>query len=246
MSYHSGIDSISSSGVKMLVNKTPAHFHQRYAEGAPEAVSRPLVFGSVFHAFVLEGEAVCRSLYGTAPAHPGTAKYAAWLSNEECLYGGLKEEDWAEIQLMQAGMLANEEIKALLDMPAIIEQRFDWTDKEYDVQCKIKPDFLARDGSVMLDIKTTADATNYGIHTAVRRYDYDLSAAMYLRAIEAIEGITPRWGWIFIEKGTRLPRLVWASDETIETGSAKLERGLSIYSECMKSGKWPGYETLNL
>ena len=39
MSYHSGIDSISSSGVKMLVNKTPAHFHQRYAEGAPEAVS---------------------------------------------------------------------------------------------------------------------------------------------------------------------------------------------------------------
>lgn len=244
--YHGGIDSISSSGVKMLVNKTPAHFHQHYAQGMQAPVSRPLVFGSAFHALVLEGEAVCRHLYGVAPAHPGTAKYTAWLANEERLEGGLKQEDWDEMFLMQKGLLANKEIRELLDAPGIVEQRFDWTDSEYEVQCKIKPDFLATDGSVMLDVKTIADATNYGIHSSVRRFDYDLSAAMYLRGIEACEGMTPRWGWVFIEKGSRLPRLVWASDETIETGNAKLERGLSTYSACMKSGYWPGYETLNL
>jgi hypothetical protein len=40
--------------------------------------------------------------------------------------------------------------------------------------------------------------------------------------------------------------MVWASDEIIENGNAKLERGLAVYADCIESGRWPGYETLNL
>lgn len=246
MSYHQGIDSISSSGVKMLINKTPAHFHLRYAEGAPEPVTRPLVFGSAFHALVLEGEAVCRAQYGVAPAHPGTAKYWAWLSNEDTLEGGVKQEDWDEMQRMRDALMKHSEINALLGQAALIEERMDWIDEDHLVNCKIKPDFLARDGSVMIDLKTTVDASNHGVYSAVRRYDYDLSAAMYLRGVSAVHGMTPQWGWVFIEKGTRIPRLVWASDEPISTGNDKLNHGLGIYADCLKSGTWPGYETLNL
>ncbi len=246
MSYHQGIDSISSTGVKMIINKTPAHFYQRYAEGAPDQVTRPLVFGSAFHALVLEGEAVCRKNFGLAPSHPGTAKYAAWVANEESFEGGLKQEDWDEMLRMRDGLYADDEIAKMLTQDAIIERRIDWVDAEHDVNCKVKPDWLAADHSVMIDLKTTSNATNYGIHTAIRRYDYDLSAAMYLRGVESIEGVSPKWGWMFIEKGSYLPRMVWASDQVIADGTAKLERGLSLYSQCMKSGKWPGYETLNL
>ena len=244
MSYHQGIDSISSSGVKMLINKTPAHFYRRYGLGAPEEVSRPLVFGSAFHAMVLEGEAVCKGLYGDAPAHPGTAKYAAWLEQSSHLAGGLKPDDWREIKFMQQALADDVEIAKLLAMPAKIEERIDFTDDETGMACKIKPDFLANDGSVMLDLKTTADATERGIYQSVRRFDYDLSAAMYLRGVEAALGVTPRWGWVFVEKVTHLPRLVWASDETIETGNAKLDKGLAIYRDCAEVKSWPGYETI--
>jgi hypothetical protein len=245
MNYHRGIDSISSSGVKLIINKTPAHFHQRYAEGAPEPVSRALVFGSAFHALVLEGEAACRQRYGFAPAHPGTAKYSQWLANEE-FAGGLKQDDWDEMFRMRDGVYADSDVAAILAEDALVERRIDWVDLATGANCKAKPDWLASDHSVMIDLKTTTDASNYGIHTAIRRYDYDLSAAMYVRAVESVHGVSPKWGWLFVEKESCLPRLVWASDETLEAGNAKLERGLALYADCIESGRWPGYETLNL
>lgn len=240
-SYHTGTNRISSSGVKIIRDKSPAHYYARYSGGATETYSRPLVFGQALHCLVLEGQAEFDKSFGVAPAHPGTKKYEEW-KKQTYLLGGLKPEDMSQVmRLRDALYLPGSESARLLKMESTNETAIKWKNQATGAPCKAMPDFLADNGSIMLDLKSTADASIQGIKSSIRRYSYDLSAAMYLEGVEAVYGMTPRWGWLFVEKETFATRIVWASDLTIETGKAKLDNGLATYAECLAEEYWPGY-----
>jgi len=58
---------------------------------------------------------------------------------------------------------------------------------------KCRPDAWRRDIGLVADLKTTTDASPEAFARAVERYHYDLSAALYMRGVEAVTGERPRY-----------------------------------------------------
>ena len=120
-SYHSGIDRISSSGLKLLLNKSPAHYYAKYAEAQEEAPTRAKVLGSLVHAIILEGEDVATERFGVATHNPGTKGYATWMSENEGLEGGLKVEDWDVAKRMRDSLYSLNDFRSLIEQKGVAE-----------------------------------------------------------------------------------------------------------------------------
>lgn len=242
MEYHKGIERISSSGLKMILRQSPAHFFHRYGLGIEQEQTTALLMGQLVHALVLEGDEAARARYGVAPANPGTKKYADWLEESRGLVGGLKGDDWDEAYAIRDAVLSDPVIAGLLSAKGVTEQAIEWVDPITGAACKAKPDWLAADASLCIDLKTSSNASFPSFANTVRFYDYDLSASFYLDGIEATAKTTPEWLWVVVEKAPPYATAVYAvSSETLDEGSRKASQALATYAACMKTRSWPGY-----
>jgi hypothetical protein len=240
--YHSGIDRISSSGLKLLLNKSPAHFHAKYTDVVPETPTRPKVLGSVVHAVILEGEDVAIKRYGVSDHNPGTKGYAAWLAENEGLEGGLKPDDWDVVRRMRDSLYSINDFRSLIEQKGVSEQAIEWTDPITGAKCKAKPDWLADDASLMIDLKTARDGSEWGFSRAVRSYQYDLSAALYVNGVDMVRGTTPGWLWVVVENDAPYAASIYEiRPDTMQQGESKVYQALDIYTKCLAEGLWPSY-----
>ena len=53
--YHNDITRVSKSGLDQI-NKTPRHYQHRYFDGGKTKPTKPMLFGSAFHSYILERE----------------------------------------------------------------------------------------------------------------------------------------------------------------------------------------------
>lgn len=240
--YHSGIKRVSSSGLKLLLNKSPAHYYAKYAEAVPDLPTRPKVLGSVTHALILEGEEVACKRYGVAPANPGTKGYDAWMAEQEGIEGGLKPEDWDVVKRMRDSLYGIKDFRSMLETAGTAEKAIEWTDPITGAACKCKPDWIADNSTLMIDLKTARDGGLRGFQRAIRTFDYDLSAAFYLQGAEMARDQIPGWLWVVVEnEPPYAPAIYEISNDTLFTGEAKVYEALEIYTECLRDNAWPSY-----
>jgi exodeoxyribonuclease VIII len=64
------------------------------------------------------------------------------------------------------------------------EQSFFCTDSETGLELKARPDFILDDYSLILDLKTTADASPNGFQSSIAKFRYFVQASHYLDVIE--------------------------------------------------------------
>lgn len=96
---------------------------------------------------------------------------------------------------------------------------------------------------ILVDYKTTSDASDDGIRSSVARYGYHQQAAWYCAGVRAL-GLSddPAFLFIFQEKEPPyLARVVELDRPAMEYGEQRNRRALEIYRECVESGRWPGY-----
>ncbi len=67
------------------------------------------------------------------------------------------------------------------------EESFFWQDPETGLACKCRPDYLRTD-RILLDIKTTENASLEEFSRTLLKYNYHLSAAHYLDGVSAVTG----------------------------------------------------------
>jgi len=107
---------------------------------------------------------------------------------------------------------------------------------------KIKPDYRRFDG-ILVDLKTTVDASPLGFAKSVANYNYHVQAAYYLDIANAIGPENYHsFAWIAVEKEPPYACAVYVADgDSIELGRKKYKRALNIYNAAKKSGEWTGY-----
>lgn len=120
------------------------------------------------------------------------------------------------------------------------EKILTWTDGETGVECKGRLDVLMPD--MIIDYKTTVNASTDAFMREALRYGYDLQAAMYMEAARA-NGCNPK-AFIFIAQEKEAPYLI----NILNAGDAFIDRGMWImrdllktYKECRDTDTWPGY-----
>ncbi len=124
------------------------------------------------------------------------------------------------------------------------EQSIFWTDKETGVKCKGRLDWLANGdvSSVILDLKSTQDASPEGFQRSISKYRYHVQAAMYLDGTKEL-GFDPD-AFIFAAWEKHSPyasALYYATPEMLEIGRKEYKRLLKIYAKCLETDKWEGY-----
>lgn len=241
MSEYLAAEGISKSGLDQL-SKSPAHY-QAWLKEKPEPTAA-MIFGSAVHCALLEPHRFPGS-YVQAPeierrSNAGKAAYADW---ERANAGKmvLSQDQMETIRGMQDAFNSHPLVSGVLRW-AQIERCAFWRDEETNVLCKSRPDIVTSNGLV-IDLKTTADASKEAFARDSWKYRYHVQAAMYLEGVTSVLGkLHSDFLFIAVEKEAPYAISVYAAEPVFLTiGRDQMRAGLQRYAECNSRNEWHGY-----
>lgn len=263
--YHA-IPAMSAGGLKRM-RSSPAHFFgmqldpDRPPPGEPSAAMKN---GTLVHCCIFEPGQV-RERYVVMPENapkrptavqrnakkpsPETADAIAWWDEFEAKHKGAEVIDLAQ---MAAALRQAANLRALPEIGQLLskgqgEASVFWRDPITGELCKCRPDWLSpagADGLIVLDGKTTADASPAGFARTCWNMDYPLQAAWYADGIAAALGKTVH-GFVFgvVESAWPHPAAAYMLDDEVMAWARRENRRLlDTYAECKKAGRWPAYD----
>ena len=230
--YHGDRQYISSSGLKLIL-KDEDLFYEKYVLGNKDLGGHINAFdvGSYIHAVLLEPEVIEDEF----AIYEGAVRFGK-------RFDEFKQLNNDKIIILQKEKELGDKIyKSFLKYPrreyltggkpeetfcAIID----------DVALKVRTDYIAKD--YVLDVKTTSyPLSRKTIQSTIHKYDYDLSAALYLDvAAKCLDKKLDRFLFLFVNKTSKLMRMVEMSPELIENGRKKYRYALSKYKKLKAEG----------
>ena len=240
--YHSDTATISKHGLD-LINRAPALYQHKLLN--PETERAPaLRWGSLVHTRVLEPHLWDETTI-VAPDIDRRTKVGkeAWESFI-ALAGGrevISRDEALELEAIAAAVRAHPSAAALLDGDVSVEDSVYWTDEETGIACRARPDLIRCDG-IVVDLKTTQDASAGSFARDAAKYRYHVQAAFYLDGLRANGVAVDSFAFVAVEKSSPfLVQCFVADDDFVTAGRAAYRRDLELYKRCLTSGDWPGY-----
>lgn len=240
-----------------LIARSPLHYWARYFDPnrvTPEP-SPQMRLGTALHTHVLELSRWDEEI-AVAPAMDRRTKAGkeSWAAFEADAAGKtvITADDAAQVMTMGRAVMRHPAAAMLLGLPGKAETTHMWMDAATGLECKCRPDWLTDDGSIVVDLKTTKDASLRGFKQSVANYRYHVQAAWYLHGLEQATGRRPdQFIFICVESTAPFATAVYAADaEMIERGHDQAMRDLAKLSVCKAADHWPSYsdqiETLSL
>jgi hypothetical protein len=222
--------------------RSPAHY--RAALEHPRKRTPAMAFGAAVHAAVLEPEDFC-SRYWQAPDTDKRTKAGkqAYEAAEAAGHILLKEEEWIAILAMTDAIRAHPYASILLaPEDGESEISLSWIDEETGVHCKARPDFVNSAHDLIVDLKTSENASMGAFARACVNYRYHVQAGFYLAAAPAA-GVRAN-AFVFVVAETECP---WAigiyelAPDDLELGRTLYRKDLRLYAQCLASDTWPSY-----
>ena len=123
------------------------------------------------------------------------------------------------------------------------EQSFFCTDEATGLELKARPDFIFDDLSLIIDLKSTADASPKGFQRSVANYRYYVQASHYLDVIEGATGTRPQaFLFVAVEKSRPFNTAVYMADQAmIDLGKQHAREDLDNIAKWMAEDNYPGY-----
>jgi exodeoxyribonuclease VIII len=255
--YHADKDHISASGLKRL-KVSPAHFMEEEEIIETDAI----LFGSAYHCFILEpakfekeyyvfdDHAIYEVLIGEGFKSPrATKQYKEWMESEMRIIGDRKsisKDDFEKIQAMRNKLMKHPYAKMLLSNGHNEIGYMGEIETEAGIiKVKIKPDHLNDIKKIIVDLKTTFDASLDGFTRHAADFDMHIQASLYSDLLNKISGDNMDWTFFFIGQEKKKPyafNIFEASPQFISQGRYEYEMLLQLYKFCLDNNYWPGYQ----
>lgn len=150
----------------------------------------------------------------------------------------LDPDDGKEIDEMVASIKAHAGAKKLLVNGKPEVSLFSKLD---GIDIKARLDYIRNDG-IILDLKTTNDASPDSFMKSIINFDYHTQAAFYLDIASSLGLPAIHFAFIAVEKDAPYAVGVYTlTDDFIELGRTRYKRALEIYKTCIETNKWPAY-----
>lgn len=229
----------SKSRLWLMRERSPAHV--RWAMDHPPESTPAQAYGTAAHMAILEPSRFAE-VYERLPDGDGRTKAVkdARAAIEEDGRIPLKPDDFDAIMAMRDVVLDHPKARRLLEGDA--ERSLVWTDPDTGVLCKGRADLLSDRGPVIVDYKTTRDASPEAFERAIYIYGYYVQGAMYLDGASALGDSRDHFVIIAQEKGP--PFCVGVYDlrpDALLKGADEYGSLLRQWARCVESGEWPGY-----
>lgn len=257
--YHAS-GGIGSTSLKVILETAPSGFLYRQQQYKKPTVAMQL--GTLVHEMVLEPE-VAKEKYVKAPEFGDQrktankeAKAAFEAENEDKI--PIAAADFERAERMSENVLSHPMASLFLDGSVNESSVYWWYKKEYDddldynVMCKVRPDAISiSHPGMLLDLKTTEDASFTGFSKQIHKYSYHLSAAMYLEGVNQCDELIDFTraflftSFVFVAVEKEPPynvALYELSKEDLRQGRVMFRKAVKAY-QLAKQENFPGYPT---
>jgi hypothetical protein len=268
--YHA-IDRCSNSRLSLL-DRSPAHAKEAIDEG-PTPSTKSQRIGTATHTAVLEpelaGEAFDVAEQCSATTNSGSqCSYSGKVRRSGSWYCGTHDPGEEEAGLAYDGLVVSEdqhesicrmrdsvhahaaasellsaggeaELTALFDHVYVDTE----TGEVHELACKARIDYVHPEGDVLVDLKTTRDASKESFRKDVWRNGYFRQLAFYRYAVgQNADGNGGRSYIVAVEKTPPHAVAVYQLTETtLKAGWRQLQDLLARYAKCERTGQWPAY-----
>lgn len=261
--YHGNADllpelSLSSSGAKTLLSKSPRHFwHESPLNpNRTESDKTHFAVGRAAHDMILLADR-WPAHYHVLPEGFSRAKskqFADAIAEAEVAQEAgmtvLRADDYETVLRITEALKANEYAMLALTN-GVTEETLAWQDAETGRWLRARPDFRPNSIPAKRKVRVVADlkfvsgtyASPHGFERAVHAFGYHQSAAFYWDGIKAVYGIEPtHWLHVVVEKDAPFTvSLYELPAEDIERGRALNRKAIDLFHRCMSEDAWPGY-----
>jgi len=233
---------LSASSMKSL-RRSAAHY-KAWIEGARGEPTPAMQFGTAFHCAVLE-PSVFAEKYAVEPEfgdcrrkNPKAARDAWRAENEGKLT--ISAEDHARIIAMRESIAAHPTAARLLATPGDCEVSMRW--EQHGVSCRARADKIVKNGSILIDLKTTEDASEDEFARSCAVYRYHWQCAHYIDGARANDLDVQAMVLVAVEKEPPYAVAVHELDDlALDLGRASVARLGALLRQCVETGVWPAY-----
>lgn len=238
--------SLSRGTIMHLLNETPAHAfidHPRLNPDYKPENNSKYDIGSAAHSLFLEGKdkAVIVDADDWRTKAAKETRDAAWSEGKIPLL--TKDSGKVNAMILAAKQALSESELGIKDLQkeGISERSYFW--QENGIWCRVRPDWLKHDRSIILDYKTSSVSANPNVVSrAMANMGYAVQAEFYKRGVKAVDGVEPTFIFLFQETtAPYLCSLIGLSPAWQELGKQQVNTGIMLWKECIESGNWPGY-----
>ena len=228
------------------MRRSPAHcWAARKKPGEPTPA---MILGRAIHTALLEPEVYSERFAVRPPeiTRAGTKAHTAWVDDELGDRTELTHRDDATAMAIATKALSEPSTSALLECEGETELTVIWDDAETGVRLRARLDRFIEGamGGVILDPKSTVDASPDGFQGALGRYNYHWQAAVYMDGMKACGVDVRSFAFMAFEKVEPYASAIYLLDEeSIEQGRTEYRIALRRFAECERTGHWPGYGT---
>jgi len=249
------VDAVSQTQLKAF-RRSPFHYHARHGIFVPDVFATDdetaeKFAGTLTHCATLEPEAF-PTRYVVGPDVP-TRAAKAWkdfvADNPDRIAITPRQH---AVAFAQAETLRRIDAVAEILLGGTCEASAFWIDPATGLRCRCRPDCVNphfgtphAPMAMILDVKSTKDASRRGVQASIARYGYHHQCEWYSRGYGAASGIEVA-GFIFAFVEADYPFAVSVFEVDYESwGIAQRENrdALDGLAACRASGVWPGYST---
>lgn len=232
---------LSSSELRNLHFKSP--FHYKYYLDNPEQDEYKKFYeqGTLIHTGILEpskiNENICvlpQHILDFRTKESKELRDAALAEHKNVLL----YKDHLETINMIDTYRKNPLVKTYVD-GGVAESSMFWVDKDTNILCKCRPDYINIEQGYILDVKSTGDLDKF--RSSVYKYNYHVQAGHYIRGASAATGKKIET-FLILALSKEPPydvELFVFSEDALNAGVDVCKCGLSVLRDCLDSGEYP-------
>jgi hypothetical protein len=239
---------VGSTQLKSIL-RSPAHFWAAHRDPnrKPFEPSTAMLEGTVVHAMILEPDTVgdvVIAIPDDAPSKRSKAGESWWADFDKAAGSRIKvaADRLSELQACANNVRGDPIVSSLL-ADCDFEASGFWRDRDTGIECKFRPDAMKRNGSIIVDVKTTSDAAEDAFAKSIANYSYHLSASHYMEgALECTDSQPHSFLFLAVETFAPFAFAIYRADATVTSkGDYDRRRALKRLAECEAANDWPGY-----
>lgn len=244
--YHA-LSDLGSSGLTKFM-RSPFHYWSTSRDPNRPAPGEPtpaMAAGTLAHYAILEPDEVAKRYVVRPQGFDGRTKEGkAWAANCPPGLEVVSADQMQTAQRQAASVRLDPEIRALLEDGQSEVSAF-WRDTATGVAGKCRPDRVvpAGTGNIIVDVKTTRDASESAFQRSVANFGYARQARWYSRGYEAASGL-PVHAFVLLTVEADYPHAsrAWIlSDQWLAAADDEINELLPRFAECEATGVWPSY-----
>lgn len=235
---YNALPGLRNSAIKGVLESPAAYNHSQQNP----STAKHFTIGSAVHSLLLEGGATVVHV----PVDDWKTKDARERRDAALAEGKypLNNAEHAQALAMTARLRSDPDVARHL-RDGQTEVTISGIDDRTFTPIKARLDIVNVDARTIVDPKTTATADRDAFGTTAYRHGYYMQAPHYIDLVAQVTDTDPdEWTFLFavVSKAAPYQMFVTELDEdALALGRRDRARGLDLYMECKRSGKWPDY-----